>query len=49
MTHVSIRWADEHLRHYAERLELVNRESPLIVPRIVNQVGNRDKTKLSAT
>lgn len=44
MTGVSIRWADDHLRHYAELLEQVNRENPVILPRIVNQVGNRAKT-----
>lgn len=46
MTGVSIRWADKHLQHYAEQLERVNRESPVILPRIVNQVGNRAKTQV---
>lgn len=46
MSGVSIRWADDHLRHYAELLERVNRENPVILPRIVNQVGNRAKTQV---
>lgn len=41
-----MRWADQHLAHYAALLEQVNRESPLILPRIVNQVGNRAKTQV---
>jgi len=44
MTGMSIRWADDHLRVYGELLERVNRESPVILPRIVNQVGNKAKT-----
>lgn len=43
---ISMRWADQHLAHYAALLERVNRESPLILPRIVNQVGNRAKTQV---
>lgn len=46
MTGVSIRWADDYLRHYAEVLDKVNRENPVILPRIVNQVGNRAKTQV---
>ncbi|MCR6672188.1 hypothetical protein [Devosia ginsengisoli] len=44
MTGMSMRWADDHLRHYAQLLEQVNRETPVVLPRIVNQVGNRAKT-----
>jgi ribosomal protein L18E len=44
MTGITIRGADEYLRHYAELLEKVKRENPVILPRIVNQVGNRAKT-----
>ena len=46
MTGVSIRWADKHLEHYAKLLEQVHRENPVILPRIVNQVGNRAKTQV---
>lgn len=41
---VTTRWADDYLRHYARQLEQVALESPVILPRIVNQVGNRAKT-----
>lgn len=43
---ISMRWADQHLAHYAALLDQVNRESPLNLPRIVNQVGNRAKTQV---
>ncbi len=46
MSGVSIRWADRHLQQYAALLEQVSRENPLILPRIVNQVGNRAKTQV---
>lgn len=41
---MQLRWADKHLAHFADLLEQVNRENPVILPRIVNQVGNRAKT-----
>ncbi len=44
MSGTTIKWADRHLEHYASLLEQVNRETPLVLPRIVNQVGNRAKT-----
>lgn len=46
MSGIEIRWADKYLQHYAEQLEQVARESPVILPRIVNQVGNRAKTQV---
>ncbi len=42
----SIKWADRHLEHYADLLEQVNRETPLVLPRIINQVGNKAKTQV---
>lgn len=44
MATVSVHWADDTLKHYAELIDRVDRESPIIMPRIVNQVGNRAKT-----
>ena len=38
---MQLRWADKHLAHFADLLEQVNRENPVILPRIVNQVGIR--------
>lgn len=43
---MDIRWADKHLEQYAELLLKVNRENPVVLPRIVNQVGNRAKTQV---
>ncbi|AKR58003.1 hypothetical protein XM25_19870 [Devosia sp. H5989] len=44
MATVSIHWADDTLKRYADLIARVDRESPVILPRIVNQVGNRAKT-----
>lgn len=41
---VTTRWADDYVQHYALQLEKVAQENPVILPRIVNQVGNRAKT-----
>lgn len=41
-----MRWADRHLAQYGELLDRVAVEAPNILPRIVNQVGNRAKTQV---
>lgn len=43
---VSIRWADRHLQQFGDLLEQVSRENPVVLPRIVNQVGNLAKTQV---
>lgn len=43
---VTMRWADAHLAQFADLLAQVNRETPIILPRIINQVGNRAKTQV---
>lgn len=46
MASTDIRWADKHLEQYADLLMRVNRENPIVLPRIINQVGNRAKTQV---
>lgn len=43
---IKMRWADRHLAHYAELLDRLAVEAPNVLPRIVNQVGNRAKTQV---
>lgn len=38
------RWADDNLKVYGKRIEALNTRFPKVLPRIVNQVGNRSKT-----
>lgn len=46
MVKVHIGWADDNLKQFAGRLERLNTEFPMVLPRIVNQVGNRAKTQV---
>lgn len=46
MAQIIARWADDRLRWYGKRLDELNRRFPLVLPRIVNQVGNRSKTQV---
>ena len=41
---ITMKWADQNLAMYGKRLEKLNRQFPTVLPRIVNQVGNRSKT-----
>lgn len=43
---VSIKWADNHLKEFGDSLHRLNTEFPKVLPRIVNQVGNRAKTQV---
>lgn len=38
------RWADDNLKVFGKRVEVLNERFPKVLPRIVNQVGNRAKT-----
>lgn len=46
MTVISARWADNNIRKYGKQLERLQSRFPKVVPRIVNQVGNRSKTQV---
>lgn len=41
---LTIKWADRNLAKYGKRLQTLNAQFPKVLPRIVNQVGNRSKT-----
>lgn len=43
---ISMRWADKHLIQFAKDIERLSREFPKVLPRIVNQVGDRAKTQV---
>lgn len=43
---VSIRWADGNLKAFGRKLERLRTEFPKVLPRIVNQVGDRAKTQV---
>lgn len=40
------KWADGNLKKYGKRVELLHQQFPKVLPRIVNQVGNRAKTQV---
>jgi hypothetical protein len=46
MATISATWADPHLKNYGERTERLGKKFPKVVPRIINQVGNRAKTQV---
>lgn len=43
---VRARWADENLKRFGKKLVELNRRFPKVLPRIVNQVGDRAKTQV---
>lgn len=46
MATVSVRWADKHFALFGNRIAELNRKFPVVLPRIVNQVGDRSKTQV---
>ena len=46
MAQISAHWADKHLSLFGSRIEKLNSQFPNVLPRIVNQVGNRAKTQV---
>ncbi|ABE63185.1 conserved hypothetical protein [Nitrobacter hamburgensis X14] len=43
---VKVRWADQNLKHFGKKLVQLNTRFPKVLPRIVNQVGDRAKTQV---
>lgn len=43
---ISVKWADKHLIQFAKDVDRLSREFPKVLPRIVNQVGDRAKTQV---
>jgi len=46
MAIVDVRWADQNLKRYGKRIAELHQKFPNVLPRIVNQVGNRAKTQV---
>jgi len=46
MTVVRALWADQNIKVFGKRLKELERRYPVVLPRIVNQVGNRAKTQV---
>jgi len=46
MTTITAHWADKHLSLFGSRIAVLNSRFPTVLPRIVNQVGNRAKTQV---
>lgn len=49
MATISVAWADKHLSLFGSRLDRLNAQFPNVLPRIINQVGNRAKTQVTRT
>lgn len=43
---VRVAWADRNIKVYGKQIEELHSRFPLVLPRIVNQVGNRAKTQV---
>lgn len=43
---ITLKWADKSLHQFGAKIARLNTEFPKVLPRIVNQVGNRAKTQV---
>lgn len=46
MSELRARWADQNVKRFGKRLEELKTRFPKVLPRIVNQVGDRAKTQV---
>lgn len=46
MSIISVKWADNHLTKFGTKIDQLKADFPKVLPRIVNQVGNRAKTQV---
>lgn len=46
MAVISARWADDNIKKYGKQLDQLRDQFPKVLPRIINQVGNRAKTQV---
>lgn len=46
MARIVASWADRNVRKFGKRVLLLNERFPKVLPRIVNQVGDRSKTQV---
>lgn len=43
---ITMKWADRHLSQFGKDIQRLNTEFPKVLPRIVNQVGDKAKTQV---
>lgn len=43
---ITMKWADKHLANFGKDIQRLNTEFPKVLPRIVNQVGDKAKTQV---
>ena len=46
MSEIRVRWADQNLKRFGQKLIELNTRFPKVLPRIVNQVGDKSKTQV---
>lgn len=46
MSTITVKWADGHVKSFGSRITELNRRFPKVLPRVVNQVGDRAKTQV---
>jgi hypothetical protein len=46
MTEIRVRWADQNVKRFGKKIAALNAAFPKVLPRIVNQVGERAKTQV---
>jgi len=46
MSELRVRWADKNLKQFGKRLDELKTRFPKVLPRIINQVGDRAKTQV---
>lgn len=46
MADIRIRWADQNLKRFGKQIAELNTKFPVVLPRIINQVGDRAKTQV---
>ena len=46
MAEIKVRWADQNLKRFGKKIAELNTRFPVVLPRIVNQVGERAKTQV---
>lgn len=46
MATIVAKWADDHVRLFGSRVAELQRRFPVVLPRIINQVGDRSKTQV---
>ena len=46
MAIIVARWADDNIRRFGKQIDQLNTRFPKVLPRIINQVGDRSKTQV---